>query len=262
MRRVTVVGLVCAMVGAAGLSGCSSSKGGPQGVGALVSASSSPSPTPTPTPTLVPTQDPTAPASPTPSPTPTVAQQGNCAGLTGKNLSKKTILSYMTKASKIDEYTDLDPAYLPVDMNGVKPVVTIPLKLIKAIGAQESGWQSACKGGDGLGFGTMQVTADTQSWVNGKFGETYDRMTPQQNIDLAVAELEWLTVHFGISYFHKTFNLSTNTDLFNAVVASYNVGWGNVDDGTSIQIGPKGSGYVSAVRGLMVNPLVQNQYGK
>jgi len=201
----------------------------------------------------------TKPAAPPP---PTVASEGHCAGFTGTNVSKSTVLRDLTAASKVNEWAGLDPAFLPVEMKGVRPVVTIPLKLLKAIAAQESGWRSACNGTDGLGFGTMQITAPTQDWMNQKFGESFDRMTPRGNIDIAVAELEWLTVHFGIVYFHKSFNLSTNTQLFDAVVASYNVGYAAVDVGGAIHIGPIGSGYVSSVRGLMSSTSpVQSSWG-
>src|SRR5262245_56723732 len=49
---------------------------------------------------------------PAPPPTPTVASEGHCAGFTGTNVSKATILRDLTVASKHNEWAGMDPAYL------------------------------------------------------------------------------------------------------------------------------------------------------
>jgi hypothetical protein len=248
------------------MAGCKSTStvADPAGTGQLVSVDPSvaPSPTPSdpPTPTPTPSTKPTKKA--TPSAPPEVKEPG-CAGQVGKSLSHTSIKKLLTSASKMNEYTDLNPASLPTEMNGVKPKVTIPLKLLRAIAYEESGWQSACQSNDGLGFGTMQVSADVQDFVNLKYGEKYDRTVPADNVDIAAADLEWLTVHFGILYFKKDFNLSTNSKLFDVVVAAYNVGQNAVvnADASKIQIGPKGSAYVQTVKGLMASTCPCQKWG-
>jgi hypothetical protein len=205
-------------------------------------------PTPTPTPTHHATPKPTTTPTRTKPPIPVIT----CAGYTGKNLPKSTIKKYLTNAAAQDEYAALDPARLPDELNGQRPKVVIPLTLLKAIAAQESGWQSACQANDGMGFGTMQIQPEVPDGINAYFAESWDRMDPQENIRIAAALLQQNTVYFGIKYFHKTFDLAHNSALLNVVIASYNVGRGNVESNDMIHIGPVGTTYYKAVREQML----------
>jgi hypothetical protein len=205
------------------------------------------SPSPSPTPSAIAAPSPSKTKTKTKPPVPVVT----CLGYTGKNLPKSTVRQYLTIASQQDEYASMDPAYLPPELGGVRPKVAIPLTMLKAIAAQESGWQSACKANDRLGFGTMQIQPDTVEGINAYFGETWDRMKPLDNVRIAAAYLQQLTVHFGIVYFRKNFDLAHNPALLNVVLAAYNVGRGNVEANGKIHIGPVGTAYYTAVRQQM-----------
>jgi soluble lytic murein transglycosylase-like protein len=132
-------------------------------------------------------------------------------------------------------------------------VAPLDLKLMKAIAWQESGWQSTIMACDG-GIGTMQLMPDTVSWMNDKFGTTYDAHTLTGNTMVASAYLQWLVKYFGDVYFDSTYDLSpcetsTSPCLLNAVIASYNYGFGAVDTDSGIVIpNPQ---YVGNVRALM-----------
>jgi transglycosylase-like protein with SLT domain len=226
----------------------------------------SPSPTVSPTPesthTKVPTSTPTAPPPPPPKP-------GECprtSETVGKSQSPKVILAELKSAANIDEYEVAKPPVLDPHLNGKEPVVRIPLKILKAVAAQESGWTSNCVSSDRLGYGTMQMSMAATDSSNGKLGTGFSRMDPKQNILVGNEWLEYLTVHFGIEYFHNDFNLlsnktvtattktgTTKVTLRDAVFAAYNTGLQIVDrtNGKEIYIGPQGQAYASSVNGLM-----------
>jgi hypothetical protein len=179
----------------------------------------------------------TTPPTETPGPPP-------CAGFSGKNLSLTSVKNLLTAAASRQPW---DGVQKPANLTKPLPKITVPLVLLKAMAAQESGWQSACKSNDGLGFGLFQISADTQTFVNTRFGEDYDRFTPADNVAIATYYLAWLLVYFGQFHFHETYSWS-NTDLVDAVIASFNVGYGTVDQGDAIVISANARAYVSAVR--------------
>jgi Transglycosylase SLT domain len=203
------------------------------------------SPTPpkvTPTPTKSPSKKPTK--SPSKKPTETVAPPPGCAGLQGKNLSKTAVKNLLVAASSRQPWVGVQQ---PANLTRPLPKITVPLKLLRAVAAQESGWQSACKSNDGLGFGLFQVSADTEAFVNSRFGENYDRFVPADNVAIATDNLAWLLVYFGQFHFNETYSWST-TKLFDAVIASFNAGYGTINPGNSIVIPDYAQAYVNAVR--------------
>jgi transglycosylase-like protein with SLT domain len=139
--------------------------------------------------------------------------------------------------------------------------VTLPPSLIEAVAWQESGWQSAIRACDG-GVGTMQVMPNTQTFMNKRFGASWDMATLGGNTMIGSAYLQWLIKYFGDAYFDGDYTIDeadcASTDpavpdyetpcLLNAVIASYNFGAGAVDQGTIVIPNPQ---YVSNVRALM-----------
>ncbi|GIJ38921.1 transglycosylase SLT domain-containing protein [Micromonospora andamanensis] len=136
------------------------------------------------------------------------------------------------------------------------PDISIPLSLIKATAWQESGWQSnivACDGGIGL----MQVMPDTATWMNQRFGQSYDVWDYRDNAYLGGTYLAWLTKYIGDMYFDADYRLDAdlctselNSCLLNAVIAAYNYGHGAVArEGQPLTV-PNPS-YVRNVRALM-----------
>ncbi|MEV1287544.1 transglycosylase SLT domain-containing protein [Micromonospora sp. NPDC049679] len=136
------------------------------------------------------------------------------------------------------------------------PSIRVPLNLVKATAWQESGWQSniiACDTGVGL----MQVMPDTAEWMNGRFGQSYDINDYRDNATLGANVLAWLIKYFGDVYFDGDYTLDAadcadhrSPCLLNAIIASYNYGYGAVDtekDGIVIP-NPR---YVENVRALM-----------
>jgi hypothetical protein len=113
------------------------------------------------------------------------------------------------------------------------PDLKVPLDLIKATAWQESGWQSnivACDGGVGL----MQVMPATATWMNDRFGQSYQIDAYRDNAVLGANYLAWLTKYIGDMYF-EDYSLSAgncsaelNSCLLNAVIAAYNFGHGAV----------------------------------
>ena len=199
-------------------------------------------PTPATSPSRTPTKSPTR--TPKPSPTDTVEQPPGCAGFQGKNLSATAVKNLLISASERQPWVGVQQ---PANLSSPLPKITVPLKLLKAIAAQESGWQSACKSNDGLGFGLFQISADTQDFVNRRFGTNYDRFNAADNVAIATDNLDWLLVYFGQFHFHETYSWAT-TGLFDAVVASFNVGYGTVNPGNSIVIPDYVKPYVNAIR--------------
>jgi soluble lytic murein transglycosylase-like protein len=135
------------------------------------------------------------------------------------------------------------------------PSIRVPVELVKATAWQESGWQSnivACDGGIGL----MQVMEETAGDVNDRFEKNYDVHDYRDNATLGANYLAWLTKYFGDVYFDGDYTLDagdcadhTDACLLNAVIASYNYGFGNVDTDDGLVIpNPR---YVENVRALM-----------
>lgn len=113
--------------------------------------------------------------------------------------------------------------------------ITVPVELIKAIAWQESGWQSTIMACDG-GIGTMQVMPNTATWMNQRFGTSYDVHTLHGNTMIGAAYLQWLIRYFGDVWFDGSYDLNPahcedhrSPCLLNAVIASYNYGFGAVD---------------------------------
>lgn len=227
-------------------------------VTASPSASPSPSRTPRKTPTRTPTKTPKKPtAKPTTTITvaPTVPAPPGCAGKIGTDLSLSAVRDLLEDGTALHAWSGL-PA--PQGLSEL-PTIAVPLNLLKAIAYQESGWQSACQANDGIGFGLFQVSADTQDWMNQRFGEAYDRMVPGDNVKIAVSYLEWLIVYFGGYYFDQHYDLS-DEDLLNYVIAAFNVGYGALEtpDGGLEIVNPQ---YVSAVRSEMEPDCVCQSWG-
>ena len=135
------------------------------------------------------------------------------------------------------------------------PSIRVPLELVKATAWQESGWQSnivACDGGIGL----MQVMEATAGDVNRRFEKNYDVHDYRDNATLGANYLAWLVKYFGDVYFDGDYSLDagdcadhTDACLLNAVIASYNFGFGAVDTDDGLVIpNPR---YVENVRALM-----------
>lgn len=161
-----------------------------------------------------------------------------------------------TKASRDQVKTALTDAagrtYWPVSA----PSIKVPLNMVKAVAWQESGWQSniiACDGGIGL----MQVMQPTADYINQRFENNYDIDVYTDNAILGANYLAWLIKYFGDVYFDGDYTLTTTGDcashtapcLINAVLASYNYGFGAVDTADGLVIpNPR---YVENVRALM-----------
>jgi hypothetical protein len=148
---------------------------------------------------------------------------------------------YWANAASPPRVAGDDPA-----VPGPKAVITVPPLLMQAIAWQESGWQSDIRACDG-GVGTMQVMKDTASWMNQRFGTSYDHTTLAGNAAIGAQYLQWLVAYFGQNYFGNHFDI-TNDDLLNAVIAAYNVGPANVQfaDGHTVV-----NRYATTVRALM-----------
>jgi hypothetical protein len=135
--------------------------------------------------------------------------------------------------------------------------ITVPVELMKATAWQESGWQSTIIACDG-GVGTMQIMPATADWMNQRFGISppYDEHTLTGNTKIGAAYLEWLIKYFGDVYFNGDYTVDAaacadeySPCLLNAVIASYNYGFGAVDTDNGIVIpNPQ---YVRNVRALM-----------
>lgn len=249
MHRRRWLWLVLALALAGSLAACSlrlpSSSQQPSFVDGLPSSLPSISEPPAtldpPSPTAQPTKSKSKPrATPTPEP----PGPPPCAGFTGKNLSLTSVKHLLTTAAARQPW---DGVQQPANLSKPLPKITVPVVLLKAIAAQESGWQSACKSNDHLGFGLFQVSAATESFVNNRFGEQYDRFKPADNVAIATDNLAWLLVYFGQFHFHETYSWS-NTNLVDAVIASFNVGYGSVEKGDAIVISATARAYVDAVR--------------
>lgn len=136
------------------------------------------------------------------------------------------------------------------------PQIRVPENLLRATAWQESGWQSdivACDGGVGL----MQVMPATATWMNTRFGQSYDIHSYPDNAFLGATYLAWLIKyigdwHFGGEYSVDPGDCAHHLDpcLLNAIIAAYNFGHQAVapHDG---QISIPNPRYVDNVRTLM-----------
>jgi soluble lytic murein transglycosylase-like protein len=139
---------------------------------------------------------------------------------------------------------------------GSEPRVKIPTRLLYAVGWQESGWQSTIIACD-KGIGTMQVMPDTATWMNQRFGTSWDVYATGGNAMLGGQYLAWLTKYFGDQLNTggqaNPYDLgAADTTLLDAVVSAYNVGFGNVN----LALGHDGIvnwQYVNNVKALMIN---------
>ncbi|HEY7358551.1 MAG TPA: lytic transglycosylase domain-containing protein, partial [Ktedonobacterales bacterium] len=118
-----------------------------------------PSPSPTPTVGAGGTDTPTTtPGSTTPTPTPTPTP--SCPTHSGPGASMAQVKAALATAAATSFWSD-------------QPSITLPANLIDAIAWEESGWQSTIIACDG-GIGTMQIMPDTATWMNNRFGTSFN----------------------------------------------------------------------------------------
>jgi hypothetical protein len=274
-----VVVVAAAMVGLSG--GTSSSHADPSTVFVAASASATPSPSdaPSPTPIESPTPSPTK-ASPTPKPPaakkkapppppkpvkvakPPPAPPGGtppgpgtppagatCPKLTGPIAAKSEVSGAMSTAAG----RSYRPTLSLDDAN--PPAITVRLLLVQGVGWEESGWQSTIESCDG-GYGTMQVMTDTATWMNEKYGTSYDRKALAGNISIATGFLAWLTRYFGDKYFNGNYSLAgdpVKVVLLDMVISAYQAGFGTVDNAIAAGKDLPNRWYVDTVEGFMTN---------
>ncbi|MEV8515636.1 transglycosylase SLT domain-containing protein [Dactylosporangium sp. NPDC051484] len=160
-------------------------------------------------------------------PAPNHSTPPGCAPSKGPNqLPKTTVKGYLDKAAATHfwgtktkvEYAD----------------ILVPKRLLYAIAEQESGWQSDIKACDG-GLGLMQIMPNTQGSVNFRFGTTWDRTKPSDNVMLGANYLAWLIAYYGdrIATQHGTTPSydALNPELLKPVISAYNWGTGGVEPG-------------------------------
>lgn len=135
---------------------------------------------------------------------------------------------------------------------GASSAVSVPLTLVEAVGWQETSWQSnliSCIGA----LGVMQLTPSTATWMNQRFGLSYDVRDVAGNAALGSAYLQWLVKYFGDVYFQSNYDLTVvdpnNPTLLDAVIAAYNLGFGAVDTASGLKIPNRA--YVNAVERWM-----------
>jgi Transglycosylase SLT domain len=167
----------------------------------------------------------------------------------GTDADQSTVKSALLTAASNPYWIDTR-----VDWAGID--ITVPPNLMKAVAWQESGWQSTIIACDG-GIGTMQVMPATEEWMNDQLGTSYDAHTLAGNTKVGAAYLTWLIGYFGYKYFGGYYTLNaadcpdeTSPCLLNAVIASYNFGFGAIDTDDGLVIpNPQ---YVRNVRALMI----------
>jgi hypothetical protein len=223
----------------------------PESLDPSPSASEAPSPTPSkPKPKPSPSRKPvTIPGPPPPAPAPSPVPSGVVCPY-----------HYGTDAPLADVGTALETA--AARHFWTTSPVNLPVPLIKAIAKQESGWQSTIVACDG-GIGTMQIMPNTATWMNQRFGTSYDLKTLSGNTMIGSAYLQWLIKYFGDVYFDSSYSLGTDDCaqdpnvpdykepcLLNAVIAAYNYGYGKVDTPNGLVI--PNPDYVRPVRALML----------
>jgi hypothetical protein len=169
------------------------------------------------------------------------------------NCKPKRVGTQVTRAEAKKALTDAaGRTYWPTSA----PSIKVPLNLVKATAWQESGWQSniiACDTGVGL----MQVMPDTVTWMNDRFGQSYDINDYADNATLGANYLAWLIKWFGDRYFGSDFTITaadcaddrSSLCLLNLVIASYNFGFGAMETTEGLVI--PNPDYVENVRALM-----------
>lgn len=230
-------------------------------LGAAPTATRKPSPSPSPSrkPAATPSRKPVkvaGPPPPPPQPAPPPAEK-ECPYKEGTDASPATVKSALTTAASTRFWSRQGIYGSPYSAES--EAITVPLNLMKAVAWQESGWQSAIIACDG-GIGTMQIMPATADWMNTRFNmdPDLDPHTLEGNAKIGAALLEWEIKYFGDVYFDGDYTLDpadcadeTSPCLLNAIIASYNYGYGAVDTDNGIVI-PNPS-YVRAVRALMTN---------
>ncbi len=195
-------------------------------------------PAPTPHPIEIPVPPP-----PHPAPVP-----GCSPSYTGENAPKADVKSALIAAGGKQYWANATnpPMVDAPDGTSARAVITVPANLIEAVAWQESGWQSAIKSCDG-GVGTMQIMDATATWMNRRFGTSYDHTTLAGNTAIGAEYLEWLIAYFGENNFGHHYDI-TDPDLLTAVLVGYNAGPGAVQfaDGHTVA-----SRYATTVKALM-----------
>jgi soluble lytic murein transglycosylase-like protein len=135
------------------------------------------------------------------------------------------------------------------------PPINVRLALIQGVAWEESGWQSTIVSCDG-GVGTMQVMQDTASWMNTKYGTSYDFHTLTGNVMVGTGYLAWLTRYFGDRYFAGNYGLMGDPNklvLLDLVISGYQAGFGAVDNAMAAGKDLPNTWYVYTVEGFMTN---------
>ncbi|GII26364.1 hypothetical protein Pme01_59610 [Planosporangium mesophilum] len=230
------------------------------------SPSPSPSPTPSASPTPAPTRktasgkvlppppkqvviaNPPPPASGGRPPGPSTPPPGaSCPKLNGPVAPRSDVAAAMDAAAGRSYRPTLS-----LDDHNPPPIAVRPL-LVQGVGWMESGWQSTIESCDG-GLGTMQVMADTATWMNQKYGTDYDRASLTGNINIATGYLAWLTRYFGDRYFNGDYSLAGSPDklvLLDLVISAYQAGFGVVDNAMAAGRDLPNRWYVDTVEGFM-----------
>jgi hypothetical protein len=225
--------------------------------GPSLSSSGKPSPTPvkkkkapppSPKPVTVAKPPPPPPAGPPPGPGPP-PPGASCPKLTGPVAPRSDVAAAMSTATG----RTYRPTLSLDDAN--PPAISVRLLLVEGIGWEESGWQSTIESCDG-GLGTMQVMADTATWMNEKYGTNYDRATLTGNVTIATGYLAWLTRYFGDRYFGGNYGLAGDPNkivLLDLVISAYQAGFGKVDNAMRAGADLPNRWYVDTVEGFMTN---------
>jgi soluble lytic murein transglycosylase-like protein len=160
------------------------------------------------------------------------------------------------KAPTADVRAALDAAAAKQFWPVSAPSIRLPSHLLYAEAWQESGWQSTIVACDG-GIGTMQIMPATASWMNTRFGTSYDVNTLSGNVMIGGEYLAWLVRYFGDAYYQGSYDLSVpapagGVSLLDSVVSAYNYGPGAIDP-TKGEAGIPNWRYVNNVEALMTN---------
>ncbi|GAA2614151.1 hypothetical protein GCM10010399_51240 [Dactylosporangium fulvum] len=206
---------------------------------------SSEPPPPSPSPSAT-TKSPAAKRTEVPPPPVKTTKPGCQPTYKGKQLAKSEVRQYLNTASTTQFWGSRAPA--------AEQAIRVPVRLLYAIADQESGWQSNIYACDG-GVGVMQVMPDTETWMNQRFGTTYEIDVPADNVMLGGQYLAWLFSYYGnqLKAFKAdgTFDLS-NPALLNGVISAYNWGTVGVDPAKGKAGIPNGQ-YVDNVKALMTS---------
>ncbi|GAA4260511.1 hypothetical protein GCM10022255_089400 [Dactylosporangium darangshiense] len=160
------------------------------------------------------------------------------------------------KAPAADVRAALDAAAAKQFWPTSAPSIRVPSRLLYGVAWQESGWQSTIVACDG-GVGTMQIMPATATWMNNRFGSSYDLNTLTGNVMIGGEYLAWLVKYFGDAYYQASYDLSVpapagGVSLLDSIVAAYNYGPGAIDP-TKGRAGIPNWNYVDNVEALMNN---------